>query len=430
MTTLRHSRHLIVLILLYIGTSDGLLSSINGVRRSTRLNAKQIVIFGPNNLRVHDNPCLTCNEGKPIIPIIYSPLGDVKQQKAVDSLVKNLKKIGGNALVIDSTNIDATDGFTRFLQQIQEKDEEVSITYCKSAVEPAASSVNRLITSAGALNAQIKCNGVWDEIISLNPAEVNIPNLHFDEFTEQYKEYSLEVPKPVMQPNVIFDQILTQTVTPEYFNLDTSPSISGGEERGLQLLTEYLNIGDKAFSYKYASTYAAEFSSSKSHTESLTRLSYLTTKENKISDQVGTNFFQGEIISALLAPLLTMGCLSPRLLIHAKNTLTGKGNSFVNKEFPFRNRVREEAVRRDWHQQLARASKTEQESDSIYYTKKIEKPVPVAGTWDLKYHNWRGYIQREGEMISTNIANESPSNGVKKPLAFLLHGTTSFVLMI
>ena len=226
------------------------------------------------------------------------------------------------------------------------------------------------------------------------------------------------------------DQILTQTVTPEYFNLDTSPSISGGEERGLQLLTEYLNIGDKAFSYKYASTYAAEFSTSKSHTESLTRLSYLTTKENKISDQIGTNFFQGEIISALLAPLLTMGCLSPRLLIHAKNTLTGKGNSFVNKEFPFRNRVREEAVRRDWHQQLARASNTEQKSDSIYLTKKIEKPDPVGGTWDLKYHNWRGYIQREGEMISTDIANESSSNGVKKPLAFLLHGTASFVLII
>ena len=410
------------IILLYIASSNSLIASPKAIHRLSPLSAKQIVIFGPNNLRVHDNPCLLYNEGKPIIPVIFSPFEGIQQQEAVSNLRIKLTQMGGSPIEFSNKSGDAVEDFARFLKSIQSDSEDiVTVTYCKAAVEPAASAISYLIRQTADMSSNVQCIGLWDEIINLNPDEVACPNLHFDEFTEQYKGYSLVVPKPVMQPKILFEKLATESVEVEISK--SVPTKSLGEDRGLQLLTEYLNIGDKAFSFKYASTYAADFSTSKSHTESLARLSSIYTEKGEKTDTVGTNFFQGEVLSALLAPLLTMGCLSPRLLIHARSILLGKeGNFLVNKEFPFVNRIREEAVRRDWHQQLARAGPVKDLDEQVDIINESK------GVWDTKYHNWRGYIQREGAMRLPSPLT-SGDNRIKssieikeKPLAFILHG--------
>ena len=74
-------------------------------------------------MRVHDNPCLIKNDGKPIIPVIFTPLGDIQHQQSVLSLRNKLKKMGGNPIVIDSENSDAFNNFAKFLKNIQNKAE-------------------------------------------------------------------------------------------------------------------------------------------------------------------------------------------------------------------------------------------------------------------------------------------------------------------
>jgi hypothetical protein len=250
---------------------------------------------------------------------------------------------------------------------------------------------------------------MWDEIVELDGGKVVAPNLHFDEFIERYRPYALEVPKPVMKPRVSFDKSFTGLFAS---TLDTdAASLECSEDEALRLLTEYLTIGDKAFSHKYASKYAKSFSNSAEHTESISRLSSLGLGSD--SDSTYTNFFQGEVLSAVLAPLLTVGCLSPRLLVHAKEILLNqKGGAFP--EFPFVNRIRQEVVRRDWHQQLARAGQL----------KPLTQPTDIApGKWDTKYQYWRGYVQREGVMSAAD--KTAPQSTDKKPLAFVLHGNSN-----
>ena len=50
--------------------------------------------------------------------------------------------------------------------------------------------------------------------------------------------------------------------------------------------------------------------------------------------------------------------------------------------------------------------------------------VESKAVWDVKYHNWRGYVQREGAMRlpSSGIQTESQLEMKEKPLAFILHG--------
>ena len=409
------SSHILPIIFLYIASTNGLLTPPKTVHRSSALNARHIVVFGPNNLRVHDNPCLLYNDEKAIIPVIFSPIVGIQQDKAVSNLRNKLEQLGGSSVEIGNQSGDAVEDFALFLRSIQRDDEEITVTYCNSAVEPAASAISNLMREVESTSSNVHCIGLWDEIINLDPSEVASPNLHFDEFTEQYKGYNLIVPKPVMQASINFDESFQSTIESE--KSKTLQLQSLGEDRGLQLLKEYLIIGDKSFSFKYASAYATDFSTSKSHTESLTRLSSIFTEKGEKTDTIGTNFFQGEVLSALLAPLLTMGCLSPRLLVHARSTLLGEeGNFLVNKEFPFVNRIREEAVRRDWHQQLARAGTSNEKVDQYTWESKA--------VWDVKYHNWRGYIQREGVMRvpSAGIETESQLEMKEKPLAFILHG--------
>lgn len=364
------------------------------------------MIFGPNNMRIHDNPCLLSTDGKSIIPVVYAQHNqDTQLQQAATSVKNKLDLMGANVV-----EISASDDFLSLLKNLSddsdETDKDITVTYCKSAVEPAASSMNRLIVDASKDYPSVQFNGIWDEIVELDGGEVIGPNLHFDEFVERYRPYALEVPKPVMMQKISFNKRYSK-MTESTLDANATP-LECSEDEALRLLTEYLTIGDKAFSSKYASKYTKSFSNSAEHTESISRLGPKVLDSD--SDSTYTNFFQGEVLSAVLAPLLTVGCLSPRLLIHAKETLL-KRNQGSFPEFPFVNRIRQEVVRRDWHQQLARAGQVKPLTQPSY---------AASGDWETKYSYWRGYVQREGVMnVAYNTALHPP---VKKPLAFVLHG--------
>jgi hypothetical protein len=303
---------------------------------------KEIVVFTPNNMRIHDNLCLQHTNGKRIIPVIFAPSHEsIEFQEAAISLRKTLKAMGGEALEFTNEDQSFTD-FARFVKRLSEecKEDGISITYCKTAVQPVATFIDQMINLS---TSSILFEGLWDEIVTFDASETIKSDLKFDEFAEQYKSYSLVVSKPIMQPKILFDtdyktdynselKSAPQTTykTTSKTNLKTSliSTRSSGEERALSLLTEYLTIGDKEFSYKYASLYASSFADSRSHVESIQRLGPTgvvtpivpgekttkaeITEEKASKDLKATNFFQGEVLSALLAPSIMMGCLSPR----------------------------------------------------------------------------------------------------------------------
>ena len=382
-------------------------------------------------MRIHDNPCLLSTEGKPIIPVVFSPKnGDSNLQLAAVSLANKLKKMGANVVELSCDDKGSLNELSRFIQGLEVDSttagSHVSVTYCKSAVEPAASSIRGLVDHLS-YESNVKCVGLWDEIVTFSDGEITTSNLHFDDFIEQYKPYSLDVPKPIMQQNTIFNKKISslkiESNVMETADTENVSTITQkcSEETALELLTEYLTIGDNAFTNKYASRYSSIFSKSKEHTESISRLMSMTSETDKKPTK--NNFFQGEILSAILAPMLTLGCLSPRLLIHAKEILLKEKKS-SSPEYPFADRIRQEAVRRDWHQQLARASQP-----SIPLETKIQQQIELQekGIWDVKYHNWRGYIQREGVMKEDNIPDKRLK---KKPLAFVLHGKYEHNLLL
>lgn len=387
--------HLLLLIL----SCDAFRSSSRiGNKFSSALYAREVVLFGPSNLRLHDNPCLLHTNGKSIIPVIINSQGGISYTEAECSLKSKLESMG--AIVSEFTATEEIVNFVKTLLVEPGHDNDgVTITYCKSAVEPAASFINNMINHISGAHGSINCIGLWDNLVTL---DVNAPNLHYDEFVEQYKPYSMDVLGPVMLPKILFDPKFYRTVPDDVPDQAGLINFRCCEDRALQLLSEYLKIGDQSFSCKYGSTYASDFSRTDEHKESIMRLTPQPSESGKNS--TNSNFFQGEVVSAILAPMLAMGCLSPRLLLYPNNLLA-KGDRGAFPEFPFVNRIRQEAVRRDWHCQLARANIAHRNRED---------------GWDMTYRNWRGYIQREGVMVGTESIESIP--GHKKPLAFVLHG--------
>jgi hypothetical protein len=124
--------------LFLIASTDGFSFQQKRLSRLPTLSMKQIVIFGPNNLRVHDNPCLLHNKENSIIPVIFSPYKDIKLQQAASDLQIKLQAMGGNALHFDGN--DSHSDLFLFVKQLNEdcdEKEEISVIYSQSAVEPA-----------------------------------------------------------------------------------------------------------------------------------------------------------------------------------------------------------------------------------------------------------------------------------------------------
>jgi deoxyribodipyrimidine photolyase len=159
------------LSLLLIAYSNGFSFQQKRSSRLPSLSMKQIVVFGPNNLRVHDNPCLLHNKDNSIIPVIFSPYKDIGLQQAANNLQIKLQAMGGNALHFDGN--DPHSDFFLFVKQLSEdqsEKEEISVIYSQSAVEPAASSIRKMISSLAMLKG-VQCVELWDEIVTFEEGD-------------------------------------------------------------------------------------------------------------------------------------------------------------------------------------------------------------------------------------------------------------------
>jgi hypothetical protein len=113
-----------------------------------------------------------------------------------------------------------------------------------------------------------------------------------------------------MRPNVSFlfdrDELINLNIKNVYHPSNTPLNNTDdrmklyGENFALRLLEDYVNMDDESFSCRYADLYWSLCTSSSEHKRSLQRL--LNDDDKKTHA-----YFYGEVISALLAPLLATG---------------------------------------------------------------------------------------------------------------------------
>jgi hypothetical protein len=171
----------------------------------------------------------------------------------------------------------------------------------------------------------------------------------------------------------------------EYFDFNSSENLAS------KLLQDYMLLGETAFSNKYAELYISQICRSDDHEKSFRRL----LRYNSRGSLASTNFFQGEVLSGLLAPLVELGCVSPRELLAARR----RG---INLERPLFCRLKAEATRKYWHFYLA------------------ANPAKQSPSWNFSNRFWRGFLQRDATM--TSFGDSSGALNVSKPALVLVHG--------
>ena len=182
---------------------------------------------------------------------------------------------------------------------------------------------------------------------------------------------------------LIFSQLRVRN--DEYFEIDKSENLAS------KLLRDYMLLGETAFSNKYAELYISQICRSDDHERSFRRL----LRYNSRGSLASTNFFQGEVLSGLLAPLVELGCVSPRELLSARR----RG---VYLERPLFCRLKAEATRKYWHFYLA------------------ANPAKQSPSWNFSNRFWRGFLQRDATMTSMN--GGSGALNTSKPAIVLVHG--------
>ena len=260
-------------------------------------------------------------------------------------------------------------------------------------------------------------------------------------------DYSLVFPanrELLQQPKAIVDSnfMSSQSINDNDDDYDDDASIVEGEDLAISLVSDYLSLGDDQFIRRYQNRYIDSIVSSKvssnEHRLSLCRLRDTTLVGTGMGGTAAvsrgvvitsrySSFFQGEVLSGLLSPLLSHGCISPRLLYHCRQVLF-PGLKGLRLERPLTCRVKEEAIRRDWHHQLVRWN--------LKKKKKENSLIDPAGhndskEWVIRYTSWRGYVQREATMMGSNeidasdtsedVASPSAHQALK-PILLLIHG--------
>ena len=155
----------------------------------------------------------------------------------------------------------------------------------------------------------MSCVPLKDELVAL-PTElttssvIDMPSYDHSLYRDDYM-----IPRPNLESSTAFS---TSSIT-----TSAREKRRAGETHALTLLTDYLIMGESMFNQRYAEEYAHTFSTTKSHREAIQRLTngYLSTAAiaaptdgNSATpaamETIENHHFDGEIISALLAPSL------------------------------------------------------------------------------------------------------------------------------
>lgn len=366
-----------------------------------KLNRHQhAVLFTHSNLRVHDNVCLKYIEKESqykYIPIFINDANFPMNQNVIASLNKNLNKIGGVLKCIDLE--DASDWIGK--RGIQ------SIISNKCHFEPHKSHFQKFLNIAKEMGVKV--------ITLEDDLGVKLGNTRcFD--SSLYKKH--KITEPQMEFDIEFKNDIDE-MERKIASADTNGEVLAGEDLALRLVSDYLSLGEKAFTLKYQDQYTHTIAHSPEHQQSVGRLYGSVTQ--------GSAFFRGEVFSGLMAPLVTMGCLSPRLLASAQR-MSVPGVFLPNRWLS--DTLRDEAMRRDWLTHLAKLS-----------TSRLPTYVRAKGAhsaesqWEYSFATWRGFAQRQAVMRSgdtelnrvsnrdnfTTVANNTAA-AFSKPVLLLLHG--------
>eukprot|EP01041_Mallomonas_annulata_P001216 gene1216-2367_t len=371
-----------------------------------------ILLFTPNCMRLHDNPALIFAERNKlsVLPVfVYDEEAWAGAEFKSTGLISaaldisnSLRDIGGELKYVRGDTMTILQDLHKGLNHGSK------VIFCNSVLEPFSSVFDRLEKSLEA--ASIPHLAVTDSIFLDGPSSVL-----FKEVVSMYKP--TDINRPVMNPSVSF--ISSDGTTSQTLIGTESDANNVGESYALRLIKDYIDVGDNAFTIQHVENYLGQSTSSQ-HRRSLARL----------APEAANSMFQGEVLSATLSLLLAMGCVSPRLLLHARDVLPPLHS------IPWRWRwdvpwdaavfgcvLRQVAVRRDWHTRLAAAGTTRRSDEAVG---DASSKSMSSKEWMISFRHWRGHIQREGCMTvdtHTDIDdNDNTSTSVAKPVLVLVHG--------
>lgn len=360
-----------------------------------------IVVFTPNCLRLQDNPCLrTIDVTKDrIIPIYYQFLNENYQhedkialRQAESQLHEDIEKHDGKLLACKGNLAKL---LSEVLRENLDHKEDITISYCDSYIEPFTSHLKEMKQQLAALlqddniKHKIRISSFEDNLCEddkVNLSKILQSNdLLFSKYVSTYQS----VPKPKIFTKLQFLNI-SSGILP---SIDDKPIDLSNDDIS-NLLRDFIELGNDRFTQRYYQKYLFQASNSVEFNLSLERLSSLSIVENIHQRDY---FFYGEVLTSLLARRQQFGSISPRLLYHVRSILDHKLNMFT-LERPLACIIRENAIRRDWHMQLAK-----------WFHNNCNNQLQ----WKYKFSNFKGFIQREAIFTDFDI---------KKPNIIFIHG--------
>ena len=397
-------------------------------------------------LRTHDSPMLRQSNGENKICAVY--LRDEGVNVNYDSRHLNAALVGNaesQSLVLNE--IGDVNDLTHIIKRLKENEGgDVNIRMCYS--RPKVVSVgdkSRLITEA--LERVAVESGVEQVVVedtmhcyrSNSNGRANANNANLNNLKEDIDKLGGEsLPYYSKLKNKLYSRsaIKTTVPLPDLFKtkysflpafsnaqkfdntINTWGNIEGDldmtEKRALSILKEYIELGDNAFTLKYADVYVKLAAQTDSHTRSMQRL----IKED-ISD---TAFFYGEVLSGILSPFLSLGLISPRLLIHARSLeLSGKSISESHWDLPTSKllvsdrpidcRLKVEAVRKDWQKRVHDFTISQAQAQAQAQAQGSQGPSGNKGYDEVSYHEtMNGYLERTGIMRCKTRTRTSDSD--------------------
>lgn len=304
--------------------------------RKAYLDMTAVVLFGPDSgFRVHDNPCLryASEIGEDVIPIyVNNPSFKPETTNTViNSLSTKIQQMGGDLLCLN-TNGHQTLG--ELISSACKSSQNVSVLYCKSSLYNGLSPSTYTLWESIGLDSLNNCGintiGFTDQLVDSDI--INVPKsaeLQFSKFANiLYSKLESRVDKPLMSIPVKFAPLsddLKAEAESASNTLKTRVGVSAPttleEEIGINIVKDYAQLGEIEFSRQYANLYVELSSTSDEHKVSLERLLSPAPASTPKSSTKDHKFFQGEVLSGVLSPLLELGMVSPRLLVHARSAL-------------------------------------------------------------------------------------------------------------
>ena len=363
-----------------------------------------LILLTANCLRLHDNPGIIYPatrglkfsflyvDDEYVSSCAHVPNAEIKL--AVEDLSISLSRIGYDLQVLHGNTSTVTS------IHLSSFSVQPLLVFCDSKIEPYNTVFRELRCKLD--ESKFSYVTLQDNLVEGSKSAINFRNID-----HLYKNQRMTISNDHISSRVIEELLKTRN---RYRSPEKLLRELHGESLALHLISEYVQLGEEVFTTKYASSYIDQASSSE-HSKSLQRLN---PQNSKFLRTASDSFFQGEVLSALLAPLVAMGCVSPRLMSGARDILRP-----AISHVPLTCWLRREAIRKDWHRALAQISPSV--VPQLQKNGQAQLPYEESNSrfqWKVTFRYWKGYVVREGVMPCASKRSDRAS----APLIVLVHG--------